>query len=122
MRRLGVLNSVLVILLWAGCAAQKSSTPPDEGVRLFDNLGSHHHAITTRSPEAQQYFDQGLRLIWAFNHDEATRAFQEATRLDPDCAMAWWGIALAAGPNYNDPGNPERLRRCHARGLAPVLR
>jgi len=69
--------------------------------------------VSTRVPEAQQYFDQGLRLVWAFNHDEATRAFTEAARLDPDCAMAWWGIALAAGPNYNDPGNPERDRRAY---------
>jgi len=74
-----------------------NSTPPP----LFDNLGTHHHPITTTSPQAQRYFDQGLRLIYAFNHDEATRAFKEAARLDPNCAMAYWGIAVSLGPNYN---------------------
>src|SRR5262249_37235150 len=77
-------------------------------------------------PEAQAYFDQGIRLIWAFNHDEATKAFQETVYLDPDCAMGWWGIALAAGPNYNDPGNPERDKRAyealqHAMALKPKV-
>jgi tetratricopeptide (TPR) repeat protein len=77
-------------------------------VPLFDNLGTHHHAITTKSPRAQQYFDQGLRLIYAFNHDEAVRGFKEAARLDPHCAMAYWGIGLALGPNYNLPLDEER--------------
>jgi tetratricopeptide (TPR) repeat protein len=84
----------------------------------------HQHAITTRSPAAQAYFDQGLRLIYAFNHDEATRAFQECTRLDPEAAMCFWGIALAAGPNYNSPIDAERDRRAfgaiqQAKALAP---
>src|SRR4029077_3722753 len=70
---------------------------------LLDGLGAHHHAVTTASPLAQRYLDQGLRLVYAFNHDEATRAFREAARLDPGCAMAWWGVALAAGPNYKLP-------------------
>jgi len=73
----------------------------NDTVPLFDNLGSYHHPITTSSPLAQRYFDQGLRLVYAFNHDEATRAFRAAARLDPDCAMAQWGVALALGPNYN---------------------
>jgi hypothetical protein len=80
---------------------------------LFDNLGTHSHPVSTRSPEAQKFFDQGLRLMYGFNHDEATRSFTEATRLDPDCAMGWWGIALAAGPNYNDSGSPERDQRAY---------
>jgi len=75
--------------------------PGNDTVPLFDNLGSYHHPITTSSPLAQRYFDQGLRLVYAFNHDEAIRAFREAARLDPDCAMAQWGVALALGPNYN---------------------
>src|SRR6187399_2756789 len=57
---------------------------------------------------AQKYFDQGLRLIYGFNHDEAERAFREAARLDPKCAMAWWGVAYALGPNYNLPIDAER--------------
>jgi tetratricopeptide (TPR) repeat protein len=70
-------------------------------VPLFDDLGTHHHAVTTSSEDAQKYFDQGLRLLFGFNHDEAERAFREAGRIDPNCAMAWWGVAYALGPNYN---------------------
>ena len=79
---------------------QPSASPP---VPLFDNLGDHHHPVTTGSPLAQRYFDQGLRLVYAFNDEEANRAFAEAARLDPQCAMAHWGIALAHGPNINNP-------------------
>jgi tetratricopeptide (TPR) repeat protein len=68
---------------------------------LFENLGSLHHPITTTSARAQQYFDQGLRLVYAFNHEEAIRSFEEAARQDPEAAMAYWGIALALGPNIN---------------------
>jgi tetratricopeptide (TPR) repeat protein len=73
-------------------------------VPLYDDLGSHHYAVTTRVPPAQRYFDQGLRLYYAFNHAEAVRAFEEAARLDPSCAMCHWGTALALGPNINAPG------------------
>jgi tetratricopeptide (TPR) repeat protein len=76
-------------------------------VPLYDNLGSHHYAVTTAVPQAQQYFDQGMRLYYAFNHAEAIRAFEEAVRLDPGCAMCHWGIALAYGPNINMPMEPE---------------
>jgi tetratricopeptide (TPR) repeat protein len=66
-------------------------------------MGSHHRSVTTSSPLAQQYFDQGLVWAYAFNHDEAIRSFEKATRLDPECAMAWWGIALCNGPHINNP-------------------
>ena len=82
-------------------------------VPLFGNLGSHHHVITTGSDKAQQYFDQGLRLVFGFNHDEAEHAFLEAARLDPGCAMAFWGIALALGPNINLSLDPERNARAY---------
>jgi tetratricopeptide (TPR) repeat protein len=75
-------------------------------VPLYGNLGSLHRNVTTRSAEAQRYFDQGLRLTYAFNHGEAIRSFTRATELDPSCAMCWWGIALAAGPNINWPMDP----------------
>lgn len=74
---------------------------PSSSVPLYDNLGNHHHPITTDDPRAQAYFDQGVRLTYGFNHAEALRSFEEATRLDPRCAMCWWGIAWAAGPNIN---------------------
>ncbi|MFO0699658.1 MAG: hypothetical protein U0236_10530 [Nitrospira sp.] len=70
-------------------------------VPLLDNLGTLHHPITTRSQEAQRYFDQGLRFVYGFNHEEAIRAFEEAARRDATAAMAYWGIALALGPNIN---------------------
>jgi tetratricopeptide (TPR) repeat protein len=69
---------------------------------LLNGLGKLHHAITTTNPMAQRYFDQGLTLVYAFNHDEADRSFAYAAKLDPKCAMAYWGIALARGPNYNE--------------------
>ena len=69
---------------------------------LFAGMGPHRRAITTGSPEAQKYFNQGLTWIYAFNHDEAIRSFLRAAELDPDCAMAWWGVAHCEGPNYND--------------------
>lgn len=73
------------------------------GARLFEGLGSFHRPVTTSSPEAQQYFDQGMRLLWAFNHDESTRSFARAAELDPACAACYWGVALTVGPNYNVP-------------------
>lgn len=78
-------------------------TQSGQEVPLLDNLGTHHYAISTASPQAQAYFDQGLRLYYAFNHQEAIRSFREAQRIDPDCAMCWWGEALAWGPNINLP-------------------
>ena len=78
------------------------STPADT-VPLYDNLGDHHHAISTTVPAAQQYFDQGMRLAFGFNHGEAIRAFQEAARRDPNCAICYWGAALAYGPHVNAP-------------------
>lgn len=83
----------LIVLLLAQLAA--------DSVPLYDNLGSYHRAVTTSVPAAQAYFDQGLRLSYGFNHPEAIRAFREAQRLDPACAMCWWGEAYAWGPNIN---------------------
>src|SRR5690348_9522157 len=67
------------------------------------NLGTHHRAVSTKDAGAQLAFDQGLMWSFAFNHDEAMRAFGEAARLDPDLAMAWWGMALVNGPHINNP-------------------
>jgi tetratricopeptide (TPR) repeat protein len=83
-------------------------------VPLYNNLGTHQYRITTSVPMAQRYFDQGLRLYYAFNHQEAIRAFEEAARLDPQCAMAPWGIALALGPNINAPMEDEAARAAYA--------
>ena len=76
-------------------------------------LGNLHHPVSTKNQQAQQFFDQGLRLIYAFNHDEAARSFQRAADLDPKFAMAYWGVAEAVGPNYNDPASDERFKAAH---------
>ena len=68
---------------------------------LWDGLGTLTYKITTSDPQVQAYFDQGLRLAYGFNHDEARRAFREAQHRDPDCAMCFWGEALVLGPNIN---------------------
>ena len=75
---------------------------------LLEGLGSLHYDISTTVPRAQTFFDQGLRLVYAFNHAEAVRAFKEAQRVDPTCAMCYWGESYALGPNINDPLPPER--------------
>jgi len=77
-------------------------------VPLFNDLGSYHRGISTKNPTAQKYFDQGLRLVYGFNHDEAERAFREAARLDPKCGICWWGVGLVLGPNINLPIDPDR--------------
>src|SRR5258705_12915632 len=121
----GRLVVALCILFALPAAAEhQPSRKTADKVPLFDNLGTHHHAITTKSPSAQRYFDQGLRLVYAFNHDEAIRAFKEAARLDPRCTMAWWGVAYALGPNYNMPLDAEHERAARealarAQALAP---
>jgi len=76
-------------------------------------LGDLHHPVSTKNAQAQQFFDQGLRFIYAFNHDEAARSFQHAGELDPKLAMAFWGVAEAVGPNYNDPADPDRYKHAH---------
>ncbi|AYB31774.1 tetratricopeptide repeat protein [Chryseolinea soli] len=78
--------------------------------RLLSGLGDLHYPVTTTSLEAQKFFEQGLRLVYAFNHWEAIQSFREATRLDPECAMAYWGLALAYGPNLNDVNPKDRER------------
>jgi tetratricopeptide (TPR) repeat protein len=73
------------------------------GAPVFQGLGAHHHPISSKNPQTQLFFDQGVNLLFGFNHAEAIRSFREAARLDPDCAMCWWGVAVALGPNINMP-------------------
>jgi hypothetical protein len=93
-----------------GHASHEPARPPV----LYDSLGRYSSPITTATPQAQRWFDQGLRLVYAFNHAEAQRAFGEAARLDPGCAMCYWGLALTEGSNYNDPTNADRERKALA--------
>jgi tetratricopeptide (TPR) repeat protein len=84
--------------------------PASKPAVLLPGMGKHHHPVATRHPEAQRFFDQGLTFIYAFNHDAAIRAFRRAAEIDPELAMAYWGIALALGPNYNADADPEQLK------------
>ena len=86
--------------------AESASAPTP----LYENLGSLHHTVTTQSEQAQQYFDQGLRLTYAFNHDEAIKSFKQALVYDSTCAMCYWGIAYALGPNINLPMDSSLVR------------
>jgi tetratricopeptide (TPR) repeat protein len=87
--------------------AEDPRLAPGQIAPVLEGLGDHHHEVTTKSERAQLFFDQGLKLTYGFNHQEALRAFKEAARLDPDCAMAYWGWALVLGPNLNLPMRPE---------------
>ena len=130
--------------LWAGAAAAQQhdmskmkgmgmGLPPmpaiyggqadKPGAPVFGNLGDHTMKVTA-TPEAQKFFDQGLRLVFGFNHAEAIRSFREAARLDPNCAMCWWGVSFALGSNINLPIQddaiiPAWLALKHAQELAP---
>lgn len=102
----------LVIVSSIAAFAQQhdhGAAPKTDPAPLLAGLGHLHHPITTANPLAQRYFDQGLTLVYGFNHEEAARSFAYAAKLDPNCAMAYWGIALARGPNYNEsPIDPAR--------------
>lgn len=93
-----------MVLAMAVLCGQDHHPPPQGGppVRAMAGLGTHHHKIATTSPEAQRLFDQGLTLLYGFNHGQAIRLFQRAAELDPRAPMPLWGIALAYGPNIND--------------------
>lgn len=104
-------KAVMRGLIAAGLALPVSAGLVRAEVTLFDNLGTWHHEITTASERAQKFFDQGLRLVYAFNHEEAIAAFTEASRLDPDAPMPYWGMALSLGPNINAPMDPKAEAR-----------
>jgi tetratricopeptide (TPR) repeat protein len=92
----------------------QSTTVPGQTAPRLQNLGEHSFPVTTRSARAQLFINQGLMLTYGFNHAEAQRSFAEAARLDPDCAMAYWGMALVLGPNINMAMNPENEPQAHA--------
>jgi len=99
--RAAAITLVAVLGMAVAQAADGGRTAP-----LFDDLGTHHVPVTTTVSQAQRYFDQGVILAYGFNHAEAVRSFREAQRLDPTCAMCFWGEALALGPNINKPMDP----------------
>jgi tetratricopeptide (TPR) repeat protein len=123
----------LRLLVWTCLAAvgTTSPPPPTPAPALVTNLGTYHRPISSKSKKAQAYFDQGLRLLYAFNHEESQAAFEEAARVDPSCAICFWGAALTLGPNINLPAIPERAEaawgflekaRAASPGASPVER
>ncbi len=114
MRKMGFV--LLVMFACTLALAQEHAAhmaAPAKSATLMTGVGTLHHPVSTKNVQAQQFFDQGLRLIYAFNHDEAARSFRRATELDPKLAIAWWGVAEAVGPNYNDPASDERFQQAH---------
>src|SRR5438477_1708536 len=101
---------VTLISLCAGSMVSLALAKNEPPARLMPGLGDVHHPVSTKSREAQQFFDQGLKFVYGFNHDEARQSYKRAARLAPNRAMAYWGIALTLGPNYNLPVDPERER------------
>ncbi len=94
---------VAILVSATAATAQVHEMGPAASAQIFAELGGEHRRISTRVPLAQRYFDQGLNLAYAFNHDEAVRSFAEAAREDPACAMCYWGVAYASGPHINNP-------------------
>lgn len=127
MRRLCALFALLFVTSGLNALAQDhgngsladAGKPPS--APILDNLGDHHRTISTYLPAAQRYFDQGLRLMFAFNVEEAERAFRAAVEIDPTCAMCNWGVAMALGPHINFPATPERTVAANA-AAAEALR
>jgi tetratricopeptide (TPR) repeat protein len=114
-RRLTILCALAIALCAAGFAQEQEHAvaAKNKTATLMTGLGDWRHPVSTKNAQAQAFFDQGLRLIYAFNHDEAGRSFQRAAELDPKLAMAYWGIAEAVGPNYNDPASEDRFMQAH---------
>jgi tetratricopeptide (TPR) repeat protein len=118
---------LLSLVFLAGCASGPDRSTPTAAEALPDlaPLGGHHFAVTTEVPEAQQWFDAGLAWCYGFHHAEAQRCFRAAAAADPNCAMAFWGLAYAYGPHINNMEmSPEAAKEAHdnavhARQLAP---
>ncbi len=101
MKPLRIFIISLLVTITLGLFASVPHNAATAIAPLFTGMGTHHHSITTKSPSAQRYFDQGLVLAYGFNHAEAARSFREAIKLDRDCAMCNWGLAYVLGPNIN---------------------
>jgi tetratricopeptide (TPR) repeat protein len=111
----------LLALAFVFLASVYSSFAQSDSAVLLPGLGQHHHTISTKNPEAQRFFDQGLTLVFAFNHEEAARSFRRASELDPHSAMAFWGIALALGPCINLDVDPPHEKAAYEAAQKALL-
>jgi tetratricopeptide (TPR) repeat protein len=104
-----ILTVLTVVFLSLPFQAQEhQAAAAEKSIELLPGMGNLHHPIAAGNPGAQQFFDQGLTLLYAFNHEDAARSFRRAAELDPKSPMPWWGVAMAVGPNYNMDVDPER--------------
>ena len=130
-RRIAMISALAIAWSLAACSPDEVPTESDTaaiensndlatraGAPLFDDMGEHHHPITTNDADAQRYFDQGVIIDFAFNHAESVRSFKAAQTLDPECAMCFWGEALALGPNINVTSNGKVVMSDHERRRA----
>ncbi|MDQ2920585.1 MAG: tetratricopeptide repeat protein [Acidobacteriota bacterium] len=113
-----ILPGILVTLCCSAIAFSQSDhqmqmARAEKPASLMSGMGAHHHPVSTTNPEAQRFFDQGFSYLYAFNHQEAIRSFTRAAELDPDMAMAYWGIALSLGPNINLDVDPFREKSAY---------
>src|SRR5256886_10043155 len=100
------LTVLVALVITAALAAQ-------EAPMLERGVGNVHYAVSTKSANAQKFFDQGMAYLYGFNHEAAIRSFQKAGELDPNLAMAWWGVALALGPNINMDVDRDREKQAY---------
>jgi tetratricopeptide (TPR) repeat protein len=110
---LALLLITLSVSFYPRVESQMKMPGRERPAGMLSGLGNLHHPVKTTSPQAQNFFDQGMRLVYAFNHEEAIRSFKRAAELDPQMAMAYWGIAYALGPNINLDVDPERERAAY---------
>src|SRR5262245_12668256 len=121
--RMRFILTIAAMLVLAGVPGRLLAEPAEPGSRpasavpLYEGLGKHVRPVATANPQAQKFFDQGLNFMYAFNHDEAVRAFRQAAELDPACALAQWGISLSLGKNYNYPFFPQEKAKAAWKAL-----
>ena len=108
------MKRALGIVIFGAAAGLASGEAPPPPARLLPDMGSLHHPISTSNAEAQKFFDQGMTLVYGFNHEEAIRSFEEAARLDPSAVMPLWGIAYSLGPNINMDVDAEKEKAAFA--------
>ena len=109
------LSALLLLVCLAWNCSEKKGTGSDHATGLFDNMGHLNHPVTTNSETAQKLFNQGMTLMYGFNHEEAVRSFEQALKNDSTMAMAWWGIAFCYGSNYNWPADMNATHKHNVR-------
>jgi tetratricopeptide (TPR) repeat protein len=112
---LRVASLAVSLTVFVSIARAQTTLPSGQPIKgaMLSEFGNHHHPVTTSNPEAQKLFDQGMDLMYGFNHDEAMRSFMRAAELDPKLAMAHWGVAMTLGPNYNIDVDPPREKAAY---------